>query len=127
MDILFRRLVGLIAMELLTGALLKLIHQALQKMRGKTGTFGGGAPATLRWKANVSRCGQPTSKPIHNLHELKQGMNTANIPNGHIATRRSLPTKRGACPPGWARQIVRAAASIRELRYPRSLHAPNRN
>lgn len=54
-------------MELLTGALLKLIHQALQKMKGKTGTLRGGAPATIEvegerfqvWTTNLQTHQQP--------------------------------------------------------------------
>ena len=47
MNIPFRRIVGLIAMGLLTGALLKLIHQALQKMKDKTDAITGGVLATF--------------------------------------------------------------------------------
>src|SRR5215204_30095 len=47
MEIPFRRIVGLIAMGLVAGALLRLIHQALQKMKGRTGALRGGVLATF--------------------------------------------------------------------------------
>jgi hypothetical protein len=71
-------------MGLLTGALLKLIHQALQKMKGKTGTLRGEALATFEVEGERFRVWTTNLQTIHNLHELQQGMSTANIPNGRI-------------------------------------------
>jgi len=47
MSIPLRRIVGLMATGLLSEALLKLIHQTLQKMKGKTNALRGGALATF--------------------------------------------------------------------------------
>jgi hypothetical protein len=67
MDIPFRRIVGLIAMGLLTGALLKLIHQALQKMGGKTNALRGGALATFEVESERFRAWTTNPQTIHDL------------------------------------------------------------
>src|SRR5215216_7517205 len=94
MNIPFGRIVGLIAMGLLTGALLRLIHQALQKMKGKTNALRGGALATFEVEGERFRAWTTNPQTIHDLHALQQGMSTANIPNGsspeppvNVATR----------------------------------------
>jgi hypothetical protein len=92
MDIPLRRIVGLIAMGLLTGALLKRIYQALQKMKGKTDALRGGALATFEVEGERFRVWTTNPQTIHDLRDLQQGTSTANIPNGRIL--------RG---PGWAR------------------------
>jgi hypothetical protein len=84
MDIPLRRIVGLIAMGLLTGALLKRIYQALQKMKGKTDALRGGALATFEVEGERFRVWTTNPQTIHDLHELLQGTSTANIPNGRI-------------------------------------------
>jgi hypothetical protein len=84
MDMPFRRIVGLIVMGLLTGALLKLIHQTLQKMKGGMGALRGGALATFEVEGERFRVWTINPQTIHNLHELQQGTSTANIPNGRI-------------------------------------------
>jgi len=84
MDIPFRRIVGLIVMGLLTGALLKLIYQALQKMKDKTNALRGGALATFEVEGERFRVWTTNPQTIHDLHELQQGTSTANIPNGRI-------------------------------------------
>jgi len=84
MEIPFRRVVGLIAMGLVAGALLRLINQALQEMKGRTDSLRDGPLLSSRWKANVSGCGQTNPQTIHDLHELQQGTSIANIPNGRI-------------------------------------------
>jgi hypothetical protein len=84
MDIPFRRIVGLIAMGLITGASLKLIHQALQKMKGNTDALTGGALATFEVEGERFRAWITNPQTIHDLHELQQGTSTANIPNGRI-------------------------------------------
>jgi hypothetical protein len=85
MDITFRRIVGLIAIGLLTGALLKLIYQALQKMKGKTNALRGGALATFEVEGERFRAWATNPQTIQDLHELQQGTRSrANIPNGRI-------------------------------------------
>jgi hypothetical protein len=84
MDIPLRRIVGLIAMGLLTGTLLKLIHQALQKMKDKTDSLTGGALATFEVEGERFRVWTTNPQTIHDLYELQQGTSTANIPNGRI-------------------------------------------
>jgi len=84
MDMLFRRIVGLIVMGLLTGALLRLIYQILQKVKGRTGTLRGGALATFEVEGERFRVWTTNPQTIHDLHELQRGTSTANIPNGRI-------------------------------------------
>jgi hypothetical protein len=84
MDMPFRRIVGLIAMGLLTGALLRLIHRALQEMKGWPGALRGGALATFEVGGERFRVWTTNPQTIHDLHELQQGTSTANIPNGRI-------------------------------------------
>jgi hypothetical protein len=84
MDKPFRRIVSLIVMGLLTGALLKLIHLALLKMKGKTNALRGGALATFEVDGERFRVWTTNPQTIHDLHELQQGTSTANIPNGRI-------------------------------------------
>jgi len=84
MEIPFRRIVGLIAMGLVAGALLRLIHQALQKMKGRTGALRGGALATFEVQGERFRVWTTNPQTIHDLHELRRGTSTANIPNGRI-------------------------------------------
>jgi hypothetical protein len=84
MDIPFRRIAGLIAMGLLTGALLKLIHQALQEMKGWPDALRGGVLATFEVEGERFRVWTTNPQTIHDLHELRRGTSTANIPNGRI-------------------------------------------
>jgi hypothetical protein len=84
MNIPFRRMVRLIAMGLVAGALLRLIHQALQKMKGKTNALTGGALATFEVEGERFRVWTTNPQAIHDLRELQQGTSTANIPNGRI-------------------------------------------
>jgi hypothetical protein len=84
MDIPFRRIVGLIVLGLVAGALLKLIHKALQKMKGKSNALRGGALATFEVEGERFCVWTTNPQTIHDLHELQQGTSTANIPNGRI-------------------------------------------
>jgi hypothetical protein len=84
MNTLFRRIVGLVVMGLLTGVLLRLIHQALQKMKGKTDALRGGALATFEVEGERFRVWTTNPQTIQDLRELQQGTSTANIPNGRI-------------------------------------------
>src|SRR5215212_9514731 len=84
MDLPIRRIVWLITMGLVAGALLKLIHQALQKIKGKTNALRGGALATFEVGGERFRVWTTNPKTIHDLHELQQGTSTANIPDGRI-------------------------------------------
>jgi hypothetical protein len=84
MDIPLRRIVGLITMGLLTGALLRLMHQALQKMKGETNSLTGGVLATFEVEGERFRVWTTNPQTIHDLRELQQGTSTANIPNGRI-------------------------------------------
>src|SRR5215218_6385721 len=84
MDIPFRRIVGLIALGLVAGALLRLIHRALQEMKSWPGALRGGALATFEVEGERFRAWTTNPKTIHDLHELQQGTSTANIPNGRI-------------------------------------------
>jgi hypothetical protein len=84
MDIPFRRIVGLIALGLVAGALLRLIYQTLQKMKGRTGTLRGGALATFDVEGERFRAWTTNPQTIHDLHALQQGTSTASIPNGRI-------------------------------------------
>jgi hypothetical protein len=80
----FRRIAGLIAMGLLTGALLKLIHQALQEMKGWPDALRGGVLATFEVEGERFRVWTTNPQTIHDLHELLHGTSAANIPNGRI-------------------------------------------
>ena len=71
-------------MGLLTGALLKLIHQATQEMKGKTNALRGGALATFEVEGERFRVWTTNPQTIHDLHELRRGTSTASIPNGRI-------------------------------------------
>jgi hypothetical protein len=73
-------------MGLLTGALLRLIPQILQKIRGKTNALRlrCGALATFEVGGERFRVWTTNPQTIHDLHELQQGTSTANIPNGRI-------------------------------------------
>jgi len=84
MEIPFRRVVGLIAMGLVAGALLRLINQALQEMKGRTGALRGGALATFEVEGERFRVWTTNPQTIRDLRELQQGTSTANIPNGRI-------------------------------------------
>jgi hypothetical protein len=84
MDIPIRRIVRLIATGLLTGALLRLIHRALQEMKGKPDALKGGVLATFEVEGERFRVWTTNPQTIHDLHELQQGTSTANIPNGRI-------------------------------------------
>jgi hypothetical protein len=84
MDIPFRRIVGLIALGLVAGALLRLIHQALQKMKAWPGALRGGVLATFEVEGERFRVWTTNTQTIHDLHQLQQGTSTANIPNGRI-------------------------------------------
>jgi hypothetical protein len=84
MDIPFRKIVGFIAMGLLTGALLKLIHQTLQKINNRTGALRGGVLATFEVEGERFRVWTTNPQTIHDLRDLQQGTSTANIPNGRI-------------------------------------------
>jgi hypothetical protein len=87
MDIPFRRIVGLIALGLVAGALLRLIHQILQEVKGGTGALRGGALATFEVEGERFRVWTTNPQTIQGLHELQQGTSTANIPNGRILRR----------------------------------------
>jgi hypothetical protein len=84
MDMPFRRIVGLIVMGLLTGALLRLIYRALQEMKSWPGALRGGALATFEVEGERFRVWTTNPQTIHDLHELQRGTSTANIPNGRI-------------------------------------------
>jgi hypothetical protein len=82
MEIPFRRLVGLIALGLVAGALLRLIFQALQKMMGWPGALRDGVLATFEVGGERFRVWTTNPQTIHDLHELRRGTSTANLPNG---------------------------------------------
>jgi hypothetical protein len=84
MDIPFRRIVGLIALGLVAGALLGLINQVLRNMKGWPGALRGGALATFEVGGERFRVWTTNPQTIHDLHELQQGTSTANIPNACI-------------------------------------------
>jgi hypothetical protein len=84
MDIPFRRIVGLIALGLVAGALLRLIHRALQEMEAWPGALRGGVLATFEVEGERFRVWTTNPQTIHDLHELRRGTSTANIPNGRI-------------------------------------------
>ncbi len=71
-------------MGLLTGALLKLIHQTLQKIKNRTGALRGGVLATFEVEGERFRVWTTNPQTIHDLRDLQQGTSTANIPNGRI-------------------------------------------
>jgi hypothetical protein len=81
-DMPFRRIVALTAMGLLTGALLRLIHQALQETQSKPDALTSGALATFEVEGERFRVWTTNPQTIYDLHELQQGTSTANIPNG---------------------------------------------
>jgi hypothetical protein len=72
MHIPFRRIVGLIAVGLLTGALFRLIHQALQKMKGKTTSLTGGVLATFEVEGERFQAWTTNPQSIQDLHELRR-------------------------------------------------------
>src|SRR5918998_111020 len=84
MDMPFRRIVRLIALGLLAGALLRLIHRALQEMQGWPGALMGGVLATFEVGGERFRVWTTNPQTIHDLQELRRGTSTANIPNGRI-------------------------------------------
>jgi len=84
MDIPFRRIVGLIALGLVAGALLRLIHRALQEMKSWPGALRGGALASFEVDGERFRVWTTNPQTIHDLHELRRATSTANIPNGRI-------------------------------------------
>jgi hypothetical protein len=86
MNIPFWRIVGLIAMGLVVGALLRLIPYILRKIRDKTNALRlrRGALATFEVGGERFRAWTTNLQTIHDLHELQQGTSTANIPNGRI-------------------------------------------
>jgi hypothetical protein len=71
MDIPFRRIVGLLAMGLLTGVLLSLIPQALHKIKGKMHALRGGALANFEVRGERIRAWTTNPQTIHDLHELQ--------------------------------------------------------
>jgi hypothetical protein len=81
MDIPFRRIVGLIAIGLVTGALLRLIYESLQETQSKPDALKGGALATFEVEGERFRVW--TTNP-QTIHDLRRGTGTANIPNGRI-------------------------------------------
>jgi hypothetical protein len=83
-DMPFRRIVALTAVGLLTGALLRLIHQVLQETQSKPDALKSGALATFEVEGKRFRVWTTNPQTIHDLHELQQGTSTANIPNGRI-------------------------------------------
>jgi hypothetical protein len=89
MDRPFRRIVGLLALGLVAGALLRLIPQILQKIRSKANALRlrRGALATFEVGGERFRVWTTNPQTIHDLHELQQGTSTANIPNGRILYR----------------------------------------
>jgi hypothetical protein len=84
MNIPFRRIVGLIALGPVAGALLRLISQVLRNMKGWPGALRGGALATFEVEGESFRVWTTNPQTIHDLHELQLGTSTANIPNGRI-------------------------------------------
>jgi hypothetical protein len=84
MDIPFRRIVGLIALGLVAGALLRLILRALQEMKSWPDALRGGALATFEVEGERFRVWTTNPQTIHDLHELRRSTSTANIPNGRI-------------------------------------------
>ena len=79
-----RRVVALTAGGLVTGALLRLIYEALQETQSKPDVLKGGALATFEVEGERFRVWTTNPQTIHDLHELLQGTSTANIPNGRI-------------------------------------------
>ena len=71
-------------MGLVAGALLRLIHHALQQMKGNTDALTGGALATFEVEGERFRAWTTNPQPIHDLRQRRQGTSTANIPNGRI-------------------------------------------
>jgi hypothetical protein len=71
-----RRIVGLIVIGLLAGALAKLIQRAVLLRGGALATFEVGGERFRAWTTNP--------QTIQDLNKLKQGTSTANIPNGRI-------------------------------------------
>jgi hypothetical protein len=80
----FRRIVGLIGLGLVAGALLRLIHRTLQEMKGWPGALRGGVLATFEVEGERFRVWTTNPQTIHDLYELLQGTSTANIANGRI-------------------------------------------
>ncbi len=71
-----RRIVGLMVVGLLAGALAKLIRRAV--------LLRGGALATFEVEGERFRAWTTNPKTIQDLHNLQQGTSTASIPNGRI-------------------------------------------
>ena len=71
-----RRIVGLIVIGLLAGALAKLFQRAVLLRGGALATFEVGGERFRAWTTN------PQS--IHDLHRLGQGTSTVSIPNGRV-------------------------------------------
>jgi hypothetical protein len=84
MNIPFRRIVGLIALGLVAGALLRLFSQVLRNMKGWPGALRGGALATFEVEGERFKVWTTNPQTIEDLHELQQGTSTASIPNGRI-------------------------------------------
>jgi hypothetical protein len=84
MNMPFRRIVGLIALGLVAGALLRVIHRALQEMKGWPDALRGGVLATFEVQGERFRVWTTNPQTIHDLHELRRGTSTANIPSGRI-------------------------------------------
>ena len=58
-------------MGLLTGALLKLIHQTLQKIKNRTGALRGGVLATFEVEGERFRVWTTNPQTIHDLRDLQ--------------------------------------------------------
>jgi hypothetical protein len=71
-----RRIAGLIVIGLIAGGLAKLIQRAVLLRGGALATFEVGGERFRAWTTNP--------QTIQDLHNLKQGTSTANIPNGRI-------------------------------------------
>jgi hypothetical protein len=82
MNIPFRRIVVLIALGLVAGALLRLIHRALQEMKGWPGALSGGVLAAFEVDGERFRVWTTNPQTIHDLHELRRATSTANTPTG---------------------------------------------
>jgi hypothetical protein len=71
-----RRIVGLVVIGLIVGALAKLIQRAVLLRGGALATFEVGDERFRTWTTNP--------QTIQDLHKLQQGTSTASIPNGRI-------------------------------------------
>lgn len=71
-------------MGLVTGALLRLIYQALQERKDRGDTLRGGALATFEVGGERFRVWTTNPQTVRDLHELQRGASKASIPSGRI-------------------------------------------